>query len=235
MGKRIISQARGAGGPTYRAPSFRYKGRASHKTLSQEQISGKIIDFISCQGHSAPLAQVLYTDGETCLMIAPTGVKVGDTVTQGGEVATGNTLTLENIPEGTFIYNIEQQAGDGGKFCRASGTTARVLTKVGNQVTIQLPSKKQKTFHSSCRATIGSIAGAGRLEKPFLKAGHLYHAMRAKNKLYPSVSGAKMNAVDHPFGNSRSSRKSKAVPISRNAPPGRKVGMVGARRTGRKR
>jgi len=236
MGKRIIPQARGKGSPTYRAPSFRYKGKAKHKSLTTENMQGTVVDIMTCQGHSAPLVHVHYEDNEPVLMVAPEGIKVGQKITIGGEeVETGNTLTLANIPEGTTVYNIEQQPGDGGKFCRASGTYARVITKLGDKVKIQLPSKKQKTFIGSCRATIGVIAGGGRLEKPFTKAGVRYHAMRAKNKLYPIVSGGSMNSVDHPFGNSRSSRKARAKPTSSNAPPGRKVGMVGARRTGRKK
>ena len=98
-----------------------------------------------------------------------------------------------------------------------------------------LPSKKQKEFHPGCRASIGVVAGAGRKEKPFYKAGRKYHAMKAKNKYYPKTSAQSMNAVDHPFGNKRSSRKSKAKPAPRDAPPGRKVGMIRPRRTGRKK
>jgi large subunit ribosomal protein L2 len=73
------------------------------------------------------------------------------------------------------------------------------------------------------------------VEKVLLKAGKQWFKKRARNKLYPRSSAAKMNAVDHPYGNKRSSRKSKARPTSRNAPPGRKVGMLAARRTGRKK
>src|SRR3989338_7152859 len=235
MGKRLIQQARGKGSPTYRAPSFRYQGRAAHKSLGTQMIEGIIVDFITCQGHSAPLAQVQYQDGEDVLMLAPEGLKVGDKVNYVGEVVIGTSLPLHAIPEGTAIHNIEQQPGDGGKFCRASGTFAKVIGKQQEGIVVQLPSKKQKLFHASCRATIGVIAGGGRTEKPFVKAGKNYHAHRARNKLYPHISGGAQNAVDHPFGNSRSSRKSKARPTSRNAPPGRKVGMIGARRTGRKK
>ena len=97
-----------------------------------------------------------------------------------------------------------------------------------------MPSKKQKQFNPRCRATIGVVAGSGRVEKPFLKAGTKFFKMKAKNKLWPKTSGGAMNAVDHPFGNKRTSRKSKARPAPRDAPPGRKVGMIRPRRTGRK-
>ena len=112
---------------------------------------------------------------------------------------------------------------------------ARVVARTPSRVIVQLPSKKQKSFNPECRASIGIVAGGGRTEKPLLKAGTRYYKMKAKNKLWPKVSGASMNAVDHPFGCTRSLRKSKSRPISKNAPPGRKVGMVGARRTGRRK
>lgn len=237
MGKNLIQQARGKGGPTYRAPSFRYAGRARHNKPTQEKVGGTVTDLIHCQGHSAPLAEVRYDNGDTCLSIAPEGLKVGQKVESGplSEIASGNTLPLRDIPEGTMIYNIEGVPGDGGKFVRASGSFAKIITKMGDIVIIQLPSKKRKEFSDRCRAAIGSVAGGGRTEKPFLKAGTRHFRMAARNKLYPKMTGSAQNAVDHPFGNKRSSRKSKARPISRLAPPGRKVGMIAARRAGRKK
>ncbi len=237
MGKNLIQQARGKGGPRYRAPSFKYKGPAVHKNLSEKQIQGEIIDFIKCRGHSAPLAKVKYEDGEQVLMLAAEGLKVGDTVSTGAgaEVKSGNTMTLNDVPEGTLIYNIENSPGDGGKFCRASGTFARVLTKIANKVVVELPSKKQKTFQKNCRASVGIIARGGRTEQPFLKAGRKYYAMKAKNKLWPIVGGQSMNAVDHPHGGTNSAKKNYPYTVSRNAPPGAKVGAIAAKRTGRKK
>jgi large subunit ribosomal protein L2 len=237
MGKNLIQQARGKGGPTYRAPSFRYKGEAKHNSLGTELTKGTVIDFVDCQGHSAPLASVKFDNGETALMIAPEGIKVGDSIESGASaaVSTGNVLPLASLPEGTLIYNIESTPGDGGKFVRSSGTFARIAAKLQDSVIVILPSKKKRTFNAGCRATVGIIAGGGRTDKPFLKAGVRFHKMASKNKKYPVMSGAAQNAVDHPFGNKRSSRKSKARPVSRDAPPGRKVGMIAARRTGRKK
>jgi large subunit ribosomal protein L2 len=237
MGKRIIPQARGKGGPRYRAPSFRYKGSATHKSVSDSAVNGKIVDLVKCQGHSAPLAKIKYENGEQVLILAPEGVKVGDSVScgLGSEVKAGNTMVLSEIPAGTLIYNIENNPGDGGKFCRASGTFARVLTKIGGKVVVELPSKKQKTFQDNCRANIGIIAGGGRTEKPFLKAGRKYYAMKARNKLWPIVCGQSMNAVDHPHGGSTSSKKNYPYTVSRNAPPGAKVGAIAAKRSGRKK
>ena len=235
MGKNLIQQARGKGSMRYRSLGFRYKGASRHKSLQPETIPGRIIDFVDCPGHSAPLAQIEFDDGELSLIIAPEGMKVGDIINVGGSapVQKGNTLPLSQIPEGTFIHNIESTPGDGGKFVRSSGVFAKVYSQAQDGVVVMLPSKKTKKFGLHCRATIGVVAGGGRRERPFVKAGNKYHAMKARNKLYPIVSGSAQNAVDHPMGNSRSSRKSKGKPAPKNAPPGRNVGMIRPRHTGR--
>lgn len=235
MGKNLIQQARGKGGPTYRAPSFRYLGKVSHREFDENLVKGEVIDILHCQGHSAPLAQVKYENGETCLLIAAEGMKVGDTVESGkqAQAEIGNTTCLRNLPEGTVVYNLESQPGDGGKFARSSGTFARVLAKMNDKVIVQLPSKKEREFSPDCRASIGIISGGGRTEKPFLKAGNKYYKMAAKNKLWPSVSGTSMNAVDHPFGGKHSTKKGRPTSAPRHAPPGRNVGMIRPRKSGR--
>ncbi len=242
MGKNIIPQARGKGGPRYTAPSFNYAGDTSLRSIQQQtgqlngQINGQIIDLVHSAGHSAPLMKVQYSDGVSSLLPAPEGVKIGDKVFagEGAEQTPGSILSLKEIPEGSQVYNVELRPGDGGVFCKTSGTTAKILSKTAEGVMILLPSKKTKTLHENCRACIGVIAGSGRKEKPFAKAGSVFFAKKARNKLYPRSSACKMNAVDHPFGNKRSARKAKQRPVSRHAPPGRKVGKLAARRTGRK-
>lgn len=240
MGRRIIQQRRGRGTHTYKSPSHRYFGKLEHRNYDdaerKEVTSGVIVDLVKCPGHSAPLARVQY-GSEVVLVPAPEDVKVNDVVQSGEKavLAKGCTLPLKNIPEGTLIYNLELQPGDGGKLARTAGTFARVVSKAGSRVIIELPSRKQKEFLGDCRATIGVIAGSGRQEKPFLKAGKKMHAMRAKNKLYPRTSGVAMNSVDHPFGSGRGRHVGKPKTVSRNAPPGRKVGLISARRTGTKR
>ncbi|MBW2993410.1 50S ribosomal protein L2 [Candidatus Woesearchaeota archaeon] len=237
MGHRIISQKRGRGSTTWRRPSYKFKGKITLCKETEKQINGRIIDFVNCSGHSAPLATIKYDDGQKILIAAPEGVRIGDIVQAGEktEIKSGNITKLKNIPEGTSVYSLELQPGDGGKFCRASGMFARIVGKSGNKVLIKLPSKREKQFHEDCRACIGVIAGSGRFEKPFLKAGNRFKAMKSRGIKYPITSAGKMNAVSHPFGNTRSLRKSKARPASRHAPPGRKVGMIAASRTGRKK
>jgi len=231
MGKNLIQQRRGRGTGRFRAPDFRYKGKV--KMLGNSSYTIK--NIVRCAGHTAPLLEAEYADKSTTLLIAPEGVSLGDSRNVSStELTPGTISALRDIPEGTNVFSIELKPGDGGKFVRSSGTTAKVIAKTPKAVTILLPSKKQKDFHPDCKAMIGIVAGGGRVEKPLLKAGKKHHLMKSRNKYYPIVSGSAMNAVAHPFGNKRSSRKSKARPAPQNAPPGRKVGMIRPRRSGRK-
>ena len=236
MGKSLIQQKRGKGSPRYRAPSFRYKGKADFTGFEGGKvISASVGDIVHSSGHSAPLMELKYSNGETSLLQAPEGIKVGDKIEIGKdvEIKTGNILPLKSIPEGTSIYNIESNPGDGGKFVRAGGAFAKIITKMDEGVVIELPSSKRRTFMPECKAVIGVVAGSGRTEKPFLKAGTRFYAMRAKNKMWPQVSGTSMNSVDHPFGGSSSHAKGIPTQSARNSPPGRKVGKIAPKRTGR--
>src|SRR3989338_488660 len=237
MGKNLIKQARGKGGPRYRAPSFNYLTNAKFVDFKEKINNGKIIDLSKCIGHSAPMMHVLFDNGQKSILIAPDGVRVGDLINVGPaeEIRPGSILQLKDLPEGTNIYNIELNPGDGGRFCRTSGTFAKILTKTNDFAIIELPSKKQRNFDLKCRAAVGIIAGSGRVEKPILKAGKKHHAMKARNKRYPIIGASSQNAVDHPFGNKRSARKAKQKGVGHFAPPGRKVGKLWPRRTGRKK
>lgn len=238
MGKRIISQRRGRGTRRWIALSKLSPGPARHKKIDTNEVQfGEVKDIIHSPAHSAPLAKIQYEDGEVRLIQASENMTKGDIIAIGksAPVQSGNTLPLENIPEGTMVYNIEQNPGDGGKFVRSSGVFARIISKMNNQVVLKMPSKKDKTFHAQCRATIGIVAGGGRTEKPFMKAGRKWRAKRARGKLYPVVSAVSMNAMEHPYGSGRGSHKGKPTIAPRFAPPGRKVGKVKPRRTGKLR
>ena len=234
MGKNLISQRRGRGSLTYRVTSHRFQGEVKHPELNTV---GTVTDILHCAGHSAPLLEVSTLAGNTELAIAPQGIKIGDEIAfgSGNEIREGNVLPLRDIPEGTFIHNIEIHVGDGGKMVRSSGVFARIIAKTEQGVQIKLPSKKEKILNPACRAAIGVGAGSGRPEKPFMKAGTRFHRMAARNKLYPRVCGISMNAVDHPFGGKGSHTKGRPTQSPRNAPPGRKVGKIAPRRTGRKK
>ncbi len=241
MGKRIISQRRGRGTFTYRAPSHHYVAAVKHRQYDEIErsgmVNGIIVDLVDCPGHSAPLAQVKYENNDKGYIFAAEGMKMHDTIASGfnAPVKVGCTLPLKKIPEGTHIYNIEVRPEDKGKLVRAGGSSAQIVGITEHEVTVMMPSRKKKVFHPLCRATIGIIAGSGRKEKPFMKAGKRHHAMRATGKLYPRTSGVAMNAVDHPFGSGRGRHVGKPKTVSRHAPPGRKVGKIAARRTGRRR
>ncbi|MBS3145764.1 50S ribosomal protein L2 [Candidatus Woesearchaeota archaeon] len=241
MGKRIISQRRGRGTTTYRSHSFRWKTNAKYRIYDDIEktgvIYGKVKNLCSDSGHSAPLALIKYENSEELYLIVPQGMQTESRVASGANapIETGNVVPLKSLPEGAAVYNLEIKPGDGGKLVRSAGTAARVLTKSPTSIVIELPSKKQKSFLPECRATVGVVAGSGKKEKPFVKAGVRHHLMRARGKLYPRTSGVAMNAVDHPFGSGRGRHIGKSQIAPRFAPPGRKVGMIRARRTGRKK
>ncbi|AXG11027.1 50S ribosomal protein L2 [Haloplanus rubicundus] len=236
MGRRIQGQRRGRGGPTFRAPSHRYKAELSHKKDEErDTISGEIVDIEHDPARSAPVAAVEFEDGDQRLVLAPEGVTVGETIQVGvsAEIKPGNTLPLAEIPEGVPVCNVESSPGDGGKFARASGTSAQLMTHDKRVAVVKLPSGQVKRLNPQCRATIGVVAGGGRTEKPFVKAGNKHHKMKARGTKWPRVRGVAMNAVDHPFGGGGRQHPGKPKSVSRNAPPGRKVGDIASKRTGR--
>lgn len=237
MGKRIISQNRGKGTPTYTAPSHKYKADIKHLPFRDQVIAAKVVDIVHDPARNGPVALVKLPDGREEFVLAVEGIGTGDWIYMGEnvEIRAGNTTYLKNIPEGTPICNIEAIPGDGGKFVRASGTFALVVSREEDKVIVQMPSGQLKWFHPLCRATIGVVAGGGRVDKPFVKAGKKFHKMKSKAAKWPRVRGVAMCAVYHPFGGGKHQHVGRPKTVSRNAPPGRKVGSIAARRTGVRR
>jgi len=236
MGRRIRGQRRGAGSPTFRAPSHRYKAELSHRNVEDgDVVSGTVVDIEHDPARSAPVAAIEFEDDDQRLVLAPEGITVGDEIQIGVSAAIepGNTLPLAEIPEGVPVCNVEANQGDGGKFARASGVSATLLAHERSAAVVQLPSDEMKRLDPQCRATIGVVAGGGRTEKPMLKAGTKHHKAKARGMVWPRVRGVAMNAVDHPFGGGGRQHPGKPKSISRDAPPGRKVGDISSRRTGR--
>ncbi|MGM0371904.1 MAG: 50S ribosomal protein L2 [Halobacteriota archaeon] len=235
MGRRIQGQRRGRGTSTFRAPSHRYKAELSHKAEAGDLLVGEVTDIEHDPARSAPVARVAFEDGDERLVLAPEGIGVGDRIEVGVSAAIepGNTLPLAEIPEGVPIVNVEAQPGDGGKYARASGVSADLVTHERDAAVVKLPSDEVKRLSPDCRATIGVVAGGGRTEKPFVKAGKKHHKMKSRGTKWPRVRGVAMNAVDHPFGGGGRQHPGRPKSVSKNAPPGRKVGDLGSRRTGR--
>ena len=236
MGKRLIQQRRGRVNGRYNTPSHRYRGKIKYsKEIKNKE--GIVEDIIHDPGRSAPLIYVRLKNNKKILSIAPEGIKIGDKIkfTEDKEYArVGNVLPIGKVQEGAPIYNIELAPGDGGKLVRAGGTYATVVTHHKTQTVVRLPSGRFKTIDSNCRATVGVTAGGGRKDKPFVKAGKKYHAYRKRGKLYPTVRGVAMNPVSHPHGGGGHQHVGKPSSVKRGASPGRKVGSIAAKRTGRK-
>jgi len=133
-----------------------------------------------------------------------------------------------------MVCNIELSPGDGGKLARSSGSYATVVAHTPDGTILKLPSGRTRYINDLCRATVGVVSGAGRVEKPFLKAGAKFHLMKAKGRVYPRTRGIAMVAASHPYGSSKRSAR-KVTTVSRRAPPGQKVGLIAARSAGRGR
>lgn len=221
MGRPIIAQKRGKGSFTYRVPNYHFKPVVEYRNEE-----GKVVDLVDHRIRNAPLAKVRYPNRRVSYLVAPKGIKVGD--------STGSFVRpLSEVKVGENVFSIETYPNSGPKLCRTSGSSALVISKERGMCTVQLPSKKTKTVNEACRVTVGVPAGGGRKDKPWVKAGKRWHAMHARGKYYPRTSGNKMNAVDHPFGGH--ARLGRAKSCSRNTPPGRKVGSIASRRTGRRK
>jgi len=234
MGKRILQRRRGKAGIQFRAPS---KGKVAPVRYPKMEGAATVTAILDERGRSAPIAQIRFEGDRYTYLPATAGLTVGQQIFLGGtaQAAQGNILPLSGIPEGTRVSNIELRPGDGGKFVRASGTSAVLFSKAAGRVILKLPSGKNILVSDRCRATVGEVAGGGRKEKPFLTAGARHHAMRASGRVYPRMRGIAMAVVYHPFGGGRHQHPGKSTSTSRNAPPGRKVGLIAPRKTGRKR
>ncbi len=220
----------------YRAPKKGKISKVSYPPPSEEKLIGVVEGIKHERGRVAPIAQIKVCDRYYYLP-AVKGLTVGSTIEIGPKASmnVGNVLMLKEIREGSAICNIEKRPGDGGKMVRAAGTYAILFSQSGDNSIIKFPSGKTVLVKGVCRATVGIVAGSGFGEKPLMKAGANYHKMAAKIKLYPRMRGIAMAAVHHPFGGGRHQHPGKSTSTSRNAPPGRKVGHIAPRKTGRKR
>ena len=146
---------------------------------------------------NAYIALLFYADGAKSYIIAPLGLKVGDTVVSGPEadIKVGNALPMENIPVGTVIHNIEMKPGKGAQMARSAGAFVQLMAKEGNYVTLRLPSGEMRLVRKECRATIGQVGNLDHENINYGKAGRTRHM-----GIRPTVRGSVMNPNDHPHG-----------------------------------
>ena len=238
MGKRILVQRRGRGGKQFQARKVGKLEAVGYPFYPlDEKHEGKVLALIHERGREAPLAKVEFDDGRIAYIPAVEGIEVGANImlASNAQASLMNIMPLASIPDGTEICCIEKNFGDGGKLVRAAGSYATIFGHTSNFVTVRLPSGKFVQLDPKCRAVIGRVAGGGKEEKPLLKAGKAWHIARAKGRKYPRVRGVAMPVVYHPHGGGRHQHPGRPKTVSRNTPPGRKVGSIAARKTGRSR
>jgi large subunit ribosomal protein L8e len=248
MGRVIRAQRKGAPGAVFKAHTHHRIGAAKHRSLDFAErhgyLKGIVKEIVHDPGRGAPLALVEFRDTHKYgpkreIFIAAEGMYSGQFVYAGkkAQMNVGNVLPLGGMPEGTIICNVEGKPGDRGILARCSGNYATIVAHNPdeNKTKIKLPSGAKKSIASNGRAMIGIVAGGGRIDKPVLKAGNSYHKYKAKRHCWPKVRGVAMNPVDHPHGGGNQQHIGHASTVARDSPPGKKVGLIAARRTGRLR
>lgn len=238
MGKRPLVRRRGRGGHQFRAAVTGKILPAKYPSFSlAEQRKGDVIDLVHERGREAPLAKIRFEDGSISFIPAVLGTKVGTSIEFGlkAEIKDGNVISVQNIPDGTIVCNIEKHYGDGGTIVKSAGGSATVFSHGDDGVVIKLPSGKYTTLSPKNRAMVGVLAGGGVTERPLMKAGLKWRRFRAKGRKYPIVRGVAQAAYVHPHGGGRHQHVGQSSTVARDTPPGAKVGSIAARTTGRGR
>ena len=163
----------------------------------KHDILGYVFSIEYDPNRNARIALIHYENGDKTYILCPDSLKVGNQILSGpnAPIEIGNALPLENIPLGTSVHNIELSYNKGGQIVRAAGTSARILAKENNYVTLRLPSKEIRIVHKSCYATIGSVSNRDHNNIKLGKAGR-----KRWLGIRPTVRGSVMNPCDHPHG-----------------------------------
>jgi len=184
--------------------SVRHRGGGAKRMLriidfkrDKLDVAGEVASIEYDPNRSARIALINYADGEKRYILAPLGLKVGDTIIAGGdaEVKTGNALPLRLIPTGTAIHNIELYRGKGGQLARSAGQSAQLLAKEDSYALVRLPSGELRRIHMECFATIGQVGNVDHQHIKLGKAGRRRHL-----GWRPTVRGSAMTPRDHPHG-----------------------------------
>ena len=160
---------------------------------------------------SANIALVLYADGERRYIIAPKGLKAGDSIQSGidAPIKAGNTLPMRNMPVGSTVQNVELKPGKGAQIARSAGAYVQILAREGQYVTLRLRSGEVRKVPADCRATLGEVGNAEHMLRSLGKAG----ATRWRG-IRPTVRGVAMNPVDHPHGGGEGRTSGGRHPVS---------------------
>jgi large subunit ribosomal protein L2 len=203
--------------------TVRHRG-GGHKRLLRQVDWKRVRDGIPARverleydpNRSAHLALIVYVDGVWSYIIAPKGLKAGDTVLSGtgSEIKPGNSLKLRDIPVGTTIHNLEMRPGKGAQMIRSAGCSAMFAGREGDWATIRLRSGEMRKIHLDCRATVGEVSNSEHSLASLGKAG----ANRWRGRR-PTVRGVAMNPIDHPHGGGEGKTSGGRHPVSPTGVP----------------
>jgi large subunit ribosomal protein L2 len=200
----IIPLRRHGGRNSYGRVTVRHQGGGSRRNIrivdfrrEKMDIPAKVVAIEYDPNRTARLALLYYADGEKRYILAPIGLKVGDTVVTGAqaEIRTGNCMPISNIPVGSLVHNIEVKEGKGGQLVRSAGTAAQLIAKEGEFAQIRMPSGEVRLIRQKCYATIGQVGNLDHSNIKLGKAGRKRHM-----GIRPTVRGSAMTPRDHPHG-----------------------------------
>ncbi|MBQ1950370.1 MAG: 50S ribosomal protein L2 [Clostridia bacterium] len=200
----LAPKSKKAGRNSYGRITIRHRGggnRQKYRIIdfkrNKVDVAGTVMTLEYDPNRSAHIALVSYEDGEKRYIIAPAGLKVGDTVMAGAaaDIKPGNALPLSSIPTGTFIHNVELYPGKGAQLARSAGVMAQLMGKENNLAMIRLPSGEMRYVPLGCMATIGQVGNTDHANVQLGKAGRKRHM-----GWRPQVRGSVMNPCDHPHG-----------------------------------
>jgi len=194
----------------HRGGGHKRKYRIIDFRRNKYDIEGTVTAIEYDPNRNARLALIYYKDGEKRYILQPNTLKVGDIIVSGSDsqIAVGNTLPLSQIPLGTAVHNVELIPNRGGQIVRAAGTSAKILAKEGNYITLRLPSKEIRLIRKECYATIGEVSNNDAFLVRSGKAGRTRWLGKR-----PIVRGSVMNPCDHPHGGGEG-----RAPIGRTRP-----------------
>ena len=194
----------------HRGGGAKRKYRVIDFLRNKDNIEGVVASIEYDPNRTANIALINYVDGEKRYIIAPKGLKVNDRIVSGNnvDIKVGNTLPLEQIPEGTMVHNVELKAGKGAQMARTAGASVQILGKEGKYVLLRLTSGEVRKVLGTCRATIGEVGNADHELVNVGKAGRKRHM-----GIKPTVRGSVMNPNDHPHGGGEG-----RAPIGRKGP-----------------